>query len=60
MTAQELLNELEQVVRDGYGHAEVLFDTEAKTFDYHMARVKFASLETEFDPDRPIVILVEG
>jgi len=60
MTAQELFYELAEVVKSGYGHAEVLFDTEARTFEYHMAQVKFASLETEFDPDRPIVVLVEG
>lgn len=58
-TAQELFNFLEQVIHDGYGHAVILFDTEAKTFNYHMAKVDRSFLETEIDPGRPMVILLE-
>jgi hypothetical protein len=60
MTANQLCAFLEKVINDGYGHAEILFDTEAKTFDYHMAAVGSAYLETEPFPDRPFVSLHEA
>jgi len=39
MTAQELFNILEQAIHDGHGDALIYFDTEAKTYNYHMARI---------------------
>jgi hypothetical protein len=58
-TAKELFDFLERVVHDGYGHAEILFDTEARKFEYHMAKVDRAYLELDFDPDRPYISLHE-
>jgi hypothetical protein len=45
MTAQELFNLLEQAIRDGHGNAPIYFDTEAKVWDYHMAKVGKAYCE---------------
>lgn len=59
MTAQQLFKVLERAIQDGYGSAEVLFDTEARKFEYHMAKVGTAFLETEIFPERPLVILQE-
>lgn len=59
MTALELFRVLESAINDGYGHAEILFDTEARTFHYHMAKIGSAYLQLEFDPDRPYVSLHE-
>lgn len=59
MTAKELYDFLGTVIFDGYGEAEVLFDTEARTFNYHMAKVGRAYLEIEPFPDRPFVFLYE-
>jgi hypothetical protein len=59
MTALELLKVLQEAVDTGYGHAEILFDTEARTFDYHMAAVGKAYLETGFIPERPYISLHE-
>lgn len=59
MTINELIKELEAAIQDGYGHAEVMFDTEGRSFDYHMAVVGNAFLETNFMPDRPILYLNE-
>lgn len=39
MTAQQLFDILEQAIHDGHGNALIYFDTEAKTFNYHMARI---------------------
>jgi hypothetical protein len=59
MTANDLFRILELAIHDGFGHAEILFDTEAKSFDYHMAKVGGAYLETEAFPDRPFISLHE-
>ena len=59
MTAKDLYNFLGQVICDGYGNSEILFDTDARTFNYHMAKVGSAYLCTEFDPDRPFISLHE-
>lgn len=60
MTALELSKILEEAIQDGYGDAEILFDTEARTFDYHFAKVGSAFLEDRFDPNRPIIVLGES
>lgn len=39
MTAQELFDFLEQVVHDGKGDLPVYFDTEAREFNYHLAKI---------------------
>lgn len=57
MTADELFRVLELAIHDGYGHAEVMFDTEARKFDFHMASVDSAYLLTDFDPERPLITL---
>ena len=59
MTVEELFRVLELAIHDGYSNAEILFDTEARKFDYHMAKVGSAYLCTEFDPDRPFIWLGE-
>lgn len=59
MNIKELYCILDAAIEAGYGHAGILFDTEARTFDYHMAKVGSAYLETEFDPDRPFLSLHE-
>ena len=59
MTVEELFRELELAIHDGFGHAEVFFDTEAKTFDYHMAKVGSAYLEKESFADEPFFSLHE-
>lgn len=58
-TVQELFDFLEQVIHDGYGKAEILFDTEARTFEYHMAKIGNSYLETEPFPERPFISLHE-
>jgi len=59
MNVKELYCILDKAIEAGYGHAEVLFDTEARTFGYHMAVVGAAYLETEFMPDKPYLSLHE-
>lgn len=59
MTVKELRDFLDNAVFDGFGHAEILFDTEARTFNYHMAKVGAAYLETDIFPERPFVSLHE-
>ncbi len=46
-TVQELYDFLAQVIKDGHGDAEILFDTEARTFNYHMAKVGSAYCQPE-------------
>jgi hypothetical protein len=38
-TVKELFGFLEQLVKDGHGDAIIMFDTEARTFEYHMAKI---------------------
>ena len=38
-TVQQLFDFLEQLIHDGKGDLPILFDTEAKRFEYHMARI---------------------
>lgn len=59
MTVDELFKILELAIHDGHGHAKILFDTEAKTYEYHMAEVKAAYLNTEPFPDEPYISLHE-
>lgn len=39
LTCNKLLKLLQQFEKDGCGEYPVLFDTEARKFDYHMAEV---------------------
>ena len=59
MNAKELYEFLKEVVEGGNGHATILFDTEARTFGYHMAEVGRAYLETEPFPGEPFISLHE-
>ncbi len=59
MTAQQLFNILEKAIHDGYGDSEILFDTEARTFHYHMAKIGSAYLNNESFPDQPFISLHE-
>ena len=59
MTVLELSEILNKAIKDNYGHANVYFDTEAKSFEYHLAYIKHAFLEPEIDPDEPLLILYE-
>jgi hypothetical protein len=56
MTCKELWKQLEAIIVNGGGDAEVMFDTEARTFDYHMAVVGGADYE---QLPKPHVCLVE-
>ena len=60
MTALELYKVLELAIQNGHGNALILFDTEARKFDYHMAKVGSAYLETNFDPENPFIWLGEA
>lgn len=61
MTAQELLNYLAGLASEGYDlSVPVYFDTEARTFDYHMAKIGRAYYETEGPNERPFLNLVEA
>lgn len=42
MTVQELFNFLEQAIDDGKGDSPIYFDTEARTFNYHLAKISRA------------------
>ncbi len=59
MTVKELHDITKRLVEEGHGDSRVLFDTEAQTFDYHMASIDSAHHETEPEPhlalheDRP-------
>lgn len=46
-TVQELFDFLEQLIHDGKGGLPILFDTEAQTFNYHMAKIDRAYQEDE-------------
>lgn len=59
MTAQQLFDFLEQIIHDGHGNARVLFDTEARTFNYRMAQIGSAYLEEEPSTDGYFVNLGE-
>lgn len=59
MTAKELADLLNKVVADGHGDCDVLFDTEARTFNYHMAKVGSAFFENEAY-GRPVITLHEA
>ena len=48
MKIKELAELLNELVEEGYGEGRILFDTEGKTFDYHMAQIGGALVE--FDP----------
>lgn len=49
-TVQELRDYLDGLVQIGKGELPVYFDTEAKTFNYHMAKVGQAYHEDEPTP----------
>lgn len=59
MTIEQLYQVLKKAVDDGHGSGNILFDTEARKFDYHMAKVGSAYVEDQFDPDRPFLWLSE-
>jgi hypothetical protein len=59
MTIEQLSKILNKAVEDGYGEADILFDTEARTFEYHMAKVGSAYMETDAFFDRPFLSLHE-
>ena len=45
MTCRDLCHILLKAIEDGHGDAPVYFDTEARTFGYHMAKVGRAYVE---------------
>lgn len=45
MTCRDLCHILLKAIEDGHGDAPVYFDTEARTFSYHMAKVGRAYCE---------------
>ena len=50
MTVKQLHEITSQLIKEGHGHVPVLFDTEAKTYNYHMASVDQAFFEEEPTP----------
>jgi hypothetical protein len=56
MTAKELFDILEQAIHDGHGNAPVYFDTEGRTYNYHMAKVGSAYCQECFGPDTEVWI----
>jgi len=50
MTVIALSQVLNRLIEQGHGMARVLFDTEAQTYDYHMASVDRWSYEKEPEP----------
>jgi len=58
-TVKELFDFLAPLVQDGKGYYPVYFDTEARTFEYHMARIGRAYAEEEAFPNEPFVALHE-
>lgn len=59
MTINELYRILELAIHDGHGDSEIFFDTEARTFNYHMAKISKAFLEDEVNPDESFLWLGE-
>lgn len=51
MNAYKLLWVLFRAVCRGHGKAPIFFDTEARTFDYHMAKVGIAYCERNWIDD---------
>lgn len=59
MKPSELIKILQEAVDAGCDDtARILFDTEARTFDYHMAEIGTAYFEPEID-ETPIISLHE-
>ncbi len=59
MKPSELIEILQQAVDDGKDDiTKIMFDTEAQTFDYHLAKIGTAYYETDIS-DTPIIILCE-
>ena len=46
MTVEQLHEITARLVKEGNGKASVMFDTECRTYDYHMARVGIAVYKT--------------
>ena len=57
MTVLELKKIIDDAVESGFGHADIMFDSEARTFDYHMVHVNRAVLETEGFVGNPFLYL---
>jgi hypothetical protein len=57
-TVQEMFDFLEQLVHDGKGALPIYFDTEAKTYNYHVAKIGTAYCEDE-EEDVQMVIFHE-
>lgn len=51
MTINELFRELELAIHDGHGESIVYFDTEARTWDYHLAKISMANILENWSPD---------
>jgi hypothetical protein len=47
MTVSELCHFLMDLIKQNKGHLPIYFDTEARTFDFHMARIGSAFCEEE-------------
>lgn len=59
MNVEELFKILEVAIDEGYGDCPIYFDTDARTFDYHMAKIGRAHVEAVFITDTPFVWLGE-
>lgn len=61
MTVNELFRVLELAIHDGHGDAQVYFDTEARTYNYHLANIGSAYCQEQYDgADGTAVLLYEA
>lgn len=54
MTINELIVVLQKACNDGHGHTKIVFDSEAREFNYHYVDIDHATLDdgkdTGFEP----------
>lgn len=59
MKIKELFKICAEAVFEGYGDGEVYFDTDAKKFEYVMAKIGKAGVEKDWNPEKPYLWLQE-
>jgi len=56
MTLNELKQDIDNAISNGYGEAKVYFDSEARRFNVHLVDIEIASMLTYVDADDKINI----
>ena len=60
MKVKELVNKLNKIVEKGYGDTEVYFDTEAKSYDVHIVKIKSVDITKADIIDKNSYIILSG